>query len=73
MTVFVTVQASGDMTHLCRYETKKGLRRPLCTHAGLYDPESVSNHGIAAYLRKGASQDRIGNARCLDVAACGPA
>lgn len=59
MTVLVTVQASGDMTRLRRYETAM-MGGQICTHEGLYDPETVTAPNIGAYHHNGPEQDRRG-------------
>lgn len=72
MTTFVTVQASGAMTRLRRYEARSG-RKPRRTHEGLYDPDSVDHFGVIAYVNTGASQDRVRPAQSHDAAARRPA
>lgn len=72
MTVFVTVQATGEMTRLRRY-VQKGPHRLRCTHCGLYDPETVTAPNVSSYLMTGPAQDQIGGARLLSIPAVLPA
>lgn len=54
MTTFVTINPAGQMTRLRRYEARG---RKLCTHEGIYDPETVTEHNVSAYHDHGARQD----------------
>ncbi len=67
MTALVSVQTAGAMTRLRRYEAR-GRERPVCTHEGAYDPETVTHTNLHAYIARGPAQDRRGFT-CYECAA----
>lgn len=72
MTVLVTVQPAGDMTRLRRYESGM-LGGRICTHEGLYDPETVSAANVGSYHHNGPVQDRVAEAARPGAAVSRPA
>jgi hypothetical protein len=62
MTVLVTIQPVGQaITRLRRYEASPSAKR--CTHAGLYDRDTVQADCILTYVERGAAQDLISTAK----------
>lgn len=49
MTQVVTIQASGDLTRIRRYDKQPG-ERVMLTHEGFYRPETVLPHHVTYYL-----------------------
>lgn len=59
MTNLVSINPTHAGVSLHRYETARS-GRPICTHDGVYDLESVTGPNVEAYRVIGAAQDRIG-------------
>lgn len=53
----VSLEPAGDLVRVRRY-VRQSEGPALCTHAGLYDPNTVHADGVDAYRVRGANQDR---------------
>jgi hypothetical protein len=59
MTTLVSINLTHAGASLHRYETARA-GGPVCTHAGIYDLETVTATNLQAYRLIGAPQDRVG-------------